>query len=65
MSVFLLSKLPILKKVYFAKCSSQPKIHFATGGKMYYLTVENSFDSAHFYTVMKENVQIYMVIVGE
>ena len=28
--------------------SSQPKIHFATGGKMYYLTVENSFDSAHF-----------------
>lgn len=33
MSVFLLSKLPILKKVYFAKCSSQPKIHFATGGK--------------------------------
>ena len=48
MSVFLLSKLPILKKVYFAKCSSQPKIHFATGGKMYYLTVENSFDSAHF-----------------
>lgn len=51
MSVFLLFK--------------SKKVYFATGGKMYYLTVENSFDSAHFYTAMKENVQIYMVIVGE
>lgn len=34
MSVFLLFK--------------SKKVYFATGGKMYYLTVENSFDSAHF-----------------
>lgn len=32
---------------------------------MYYLTVENSFDSAHFYTATMANVQICTDTAGE